>query len=196
AVCTDRGRFVIELAEAQSPAHVDNFLRYVDMAYYSGTVFHRVVRDYVVQGGGVDRELRTRPTLPPVQNESHNGLSNLRSTVAAARTGDPDSATSQFFVNLGDNTRLDASDGEPGYTIFGRIKDGMRLLDEIGSLPTGRADPFSRDVPKPPPVIFSMARLDAAALDALPQEDRGAHIKERILAADAAEDHAAALDWI
>ena len=108
AVCTDRGRFVIELADAEAPKHVENFLRYVDMAYYSGTVFHRVVSGFVVQGGGYDRDLRGRPTLPPVANESHNGLHNVRDSVAAARTQDPDSATAQFYVNLKDNTQLDA----------------------------------------------------------------------------------------
>jgi peptidyl-prolyl cis-trans isomerase A (cyclophilin A) len=195
AVCTDRGRFVIELADTESPKHVENFLRYVDMGYYSGTVFHRVVPRYVVQGGGVDRTLRSRPTLPPVENESSNGLSNFRSTVAAARGQDPDSATSQFFVNLEDNTQLDAS-REPGYTVFGRVKEGILVLEEIGGLPTGAADPFSRDVPTPVPVIFSIARLDAAALDALPPEDRDAVIKERIAAAAAAEDHETALVWI
>lgn len=195
AVCTDQGRFVIELADAQSPKHVENFLRYVDMAYYSGTVFHRVVPGYVVQAGGVDRKLRTRPTLAPVENESSNGLSNFRSTVAAARSQDPDSATSQFFVNLEDNTRLDAS-AELGYTVFGRIKDGLPLLDRFSHLPTGAAGPFSRDVPMPLPVIFSVARLDAATLDTLPLEDREALIKQRVSTAAAAGEHGTALDWI
>ena len=106
AVCTDRGRFVIELADSEAPKHVENFLRYVDMAYYSGTVFHRVVSGFVVQGGGYDRDLRNRPALPPIQNESRNGLRNVRGSVAAARTEDPDSATSQFYVNLKDNTQV------------------------------------------------------------------------------------------
>ena len=99
AMCTDNGRAVLELADEAAPLNVANFLRYVDMGYYSGTVFHRVIPGFIVQGGGVDRELRVRPTLPPVANESSNGLENDRGTVAAARTDDPDSAQAQFFVN-------------------------------------------------------------------------------------------------
>src|SRR5688572_18343980 len=116
AVCTDRGRAVLELEDGAAPLQVANFLRYVDMGYYSGTVFHRVVPEFVVQGGGLDRQLRVRSTLPPVANESRNGLRNERGTVAAARTQDPDSASSQFFVNLADNTALDGGGREPGYT--------------------------------------------------------------------------------
>ena len=137
AVCTDNGRFVIELADAQSPKHVENFLRYVDMSYYAGKVFHRVMPGFVVQGGGLDRQLRARPTLPPVPNESSNGLSNVRGSVSAARTTDPNSATSQFFVNLEDNTALDAG-ANPGYTVFGRVKEGIQVVDAISRLPTGR----------------------------------------------------------
>ena len=195
AVCTDHGRFVIELADAQAPKHVENFLRYVDMAYYSGTVFHRAIQGYVVQAGGLDRKLRTRPTLPPIENESRNRLSNLRTSVAAARESDPASATSQFFVNIEDNTKLDASK-ELGYTVFGRIKEGIQVLDRISRLPTGRADPLPRDVPAPLPVILSIARLDASGLDNLPAENRGAAIKEHIAAAAAAEDHALTLRWV
>ena len=107
AICTDSGRAVLELADEAAPQQVASFLRYVDMGYYSGTVFHRVQAGLFVQGGGLDRELRVRSTLPSVPNESSNGLHNTRGTVAAARTEDPDSARSQFFVNLADNTQLD-----------------------------------------------------------------------------------------
>ena len=126
-------------------------------------VFHRVIKGYIVQAGGVDRKLRTRPTLPPVENESRNGLSNLRSSVAAARGQDADSATSQFFVNIEDNTRLDASK-EPGYTVFGRVKESLPVVDRISGLPTSAVEPFPRDVPTPLPVILSIARLDAGVL--------------------------------
>src|SRR5687768_12922919 len=118
AVCTDNGRAVLELADEAAPQHVANFLRYVDMGYYTGTVFHRVQSDLFVQGGGQDRQLRSRSTLPPVPNESSNGLHNTRGTVAAARTSDPDSARSQFFVNLADNTQQLDGGRDPGYTVF------------------------------------------------------------------------------
>ena len=195
AICTDRGRVVLELADAQAPKHVENFLSYVDMAYYSGTVFHRAVSGFVVQGGGVDRKLRGRPTLPPVENESSNGLSNVRGSVAAARTQDPNSASSQFFVNLEDNTELDAG-AAPGYTVFGRVKEGIQVLDEISRLPTGAKGSFASDVPDPLVAITSIARLDAEALAALPEEGRDAALRERIAAAVAAQDYAAALEVV
>ena len=134
AVCTDRGRAVLELADTQAPLQVANFLKYVDMGYYSGLVFHRVKAGFVVQGGGVDRQLHGRPTLPPVANESSNGLSNRRGTVAAARTEDPNSAAAQFFVNLEDNPALDGG-AKPGYTVFGRVKEGFAVFDQISRLP-------------------------------------------------------------
>ena len=192
AVCTDRGRAVFELADMQAPLHVENFLRYVDMEYYSGTVFHRAIPNFVVQGGGVDRKLRGRPTLAPVANESANGIVNSRGTVAAARTEDPNSATSQFFVNLEDNPSLNTG-AEPGYTVFGRVKEGIAIFDEISKLPTDAKGPFRRDVPEPLVAIKSIARLDEAALAALPADDRETALKERILAASTAGDPAATL---
>jgi peptidyl-prolyl cis-trans isomerase A (cyclophilin A) len=195
AVCTDVGRAVLELADTQAPLHVANFLRYVDMGYYSGTVFHRVVPKFVVQGGGVDRQLRSRPTLAPIKNESSNGLSNLRGSVAAARSGDPDSHTSQFFVNLEDHPALDAGK-KPGYTVFARVKEGIGVFDEIGRLPTGGAGPFKADVPTPLVAIRSIARLDEAALAELPAENREAVLKERIMAAAASGNHGAALELV
>jgi cyclophilin family peptidyl-prolyl cis-trans isomerase len=195
AVCTDQGRFLIELADEQSPKHVENFLRYVDMSYYSGKVFHRVMPGFVVQGGGLDRELRGRPTLPPVPNESRNGLSNVRGSVSAARTADPDSATSQFFVNLEDNTALDAG-SNAGYTVFGRVKEGLEVVDSISRLPTGANGPLTADVPMPLVVIKSIARLDEAVLAALPEEGRDAAIKQRITEAATAQDYAEALRWV
>ncbi len=195
AVCTDQGRFVIELADAQSPKHVENFLRYVDMSYYPGSVFHRVMPGFVAQGGGLDRQLRGRPTLPPVANESRNGLSNVRGSVAAARTSDPDSATSQFFVNLEDNTSLDAG-SDPGYTVFGRVKEGIQVVDAMSRLPTGAAGPLTADVPMPLVVIKSIARVDAEALAAFPEDGRDAAIKERITQAATAQNHGDVLRWI
>jgi cyclophilin family peptidyl-prolyl cis-trans isomerase len=195
AVCTDQGRFVIELADREAPKHVENFLRYVDMAYYSGTVLHRVRPGFVVQGGGLDRKLRGKPTLPPVPNESGNGLRNERGSVAAARGQDPNSATSQFFVNLDDNLDLDDVPGR-GFTVFGRVKQGIRVLDAISHLPTGASGPLKSDVPMPLVVIHSITRLDESALAAIPEQGREAALKQRITEAAAADDHGAALRWI
>jgi cyclophilin family peptidyl-prolyl cis-trans isomerase len=195
AVCTDQGRFVIELADHDAPKHVENFLRYVDMEYYSGTVIHRVVPGAVVQGGGLDRKLRGRPTLAPVPNESGNGLRNERGTVAAARGQDPNSATSQFFINVRDNLDLDDAAGR-GYTVFGRVKQGIRVVDAIGHLPTGASAPLKAEVPIPLVVIHSIARLDQSALDALPEQGRDTALKQKIADASAAGDHATALRWI
>jgi peptidyl-prolyl cis-trans isomerase A (cyclophilin A) len=192
AVCTDEGRFVIDLVDAKAPKHVENFLRYVDMGYYTGTVFHRVAPGFVVQGGGVDRKLRSKPTLAPVQNESRNGLSNVRGTVAAAHNDDPNSANSQFFVNLADNERLDAAD-EPGYTVFGRVTQGIQVLDRLSRLPTGAAGPFKSQVPTPLVAIQSATRIDSAALAAVPEDGREAALEARIETAAAAQDNVATL---
>ena len=195
AMCTDRGRVVLELADGEAPLHVANFLRYVDTGFYAGTVFHRVLPGAIVQGGGLDRQLRSRPTLPPVANESDNGLRNTRGTVAAARTADPDSASAQFFVNLDHNRALD--DGrDPGYTVFARVKDGMDVFDEVSRLPVGAAGPFDGEVPSPLVAIKSMARLDEAALAAFPVEGREAVIRSEIAASAAAGDNAATLRLI
>jgi len=192
AVCTDNGRAVLELADEAAPQQVASFLRYVDMGYYSGTVFHRVQSGLFVQGGGLDRELRVRSTLPPVANESSNGLRNTRGSVAAARTEDPDSARSQFFVNLADNTQLDGG-REPGYTVFAHVKEGIETFEAIGRLPTGAAGPFPAEVPTPLVAIKSIARLDEAALAALPADGREAALKIEITAAAAAGNAADAL---
>jgi len=196
AVCTDDGRAVLELADEAAPQHVANFLRYVDMGYYSGTVFHRVQPNLFVQGGGLDRELRQRSTLPPVPNESRNGLHNTRGTVAAARTDDPDSARSQFFVNLADNAeQLDAG-RDLGYTVFAQVTEGIEVFEAIGRLPTGAAGPLRAEVPTPLVAIKSIARLDAEALAALPAEDREAALKETIVASAAAGNTIDALNAI
>ena len=196
AVCTDQGRAVLELADDAAPAQAANFLRYVDMGYYSGTVFHRVVPEFIVQGGGLDHQLRLRATLPPVANESRNGLRNTRGTVAAARTEDPDSARSQFFVNLADNTALDGSGREPGYTVFARVTEGLELFEAISRSPTGAAGPLERDVPMPLVTIKSIARLDAEALAALPAAGREAGLQGEIAAAAAAANAVVALRLI
>jgi cyclophilin family peptidyl-prolyl cis-trans isomerase len=182
AVCTDRGRAVLTLADTESPQQVANFLKYVDADYYAGMVFHRVKPGFVVQGGGVDRQLRLRPTLAPVPNESSNGLRNGRGTVAAARTEDPNSATAQFFVNLADNPSLDGG-SKPGYTVFGRVKEGLGVFEEIGRLPTRAAGQFKGEVPNPLVAIRSIARVDDAALADLPKDGADGVLKARIKAA-------------
>jgi len=182
AVCTDRGRAVIELADDAAPLHVANFLSYVDSGFYTGTVFHRAISGFVVQGGGVDRQLRPRATREPVKNESRDGISNTRGTVAAARVDDPDAATAQFFVNLSDNSQLDAG-RNLGFTVFGRVKEGIEIFDEISRLPTDGAGPFRADVPMPLVVIKSIARLDEAALATFPVEGREAALRTAIAAA-------------
>jgi cyclophilin family peptidyl-prolyl cis-trans isomerase len=195
AVCTDHGRFVIELAEREAPKQVANFLRYVDMSFYSGTVIHRVMPGFVVQGGGLDRKLLGRPTLAPVANESNNGLRNERGTVAAARGQGADTATSQFFVNLEDNPSLDGAHGL-GYTVFGHVTQGIQVVDAISRLPTGATGPLKDSVPMPLVVILSIARLDKDALATLPEAGREAALTQLIEKAAAAGDYDATRHWI
>jgi cyclophilin family peptidyl-prolyl cis-trans isomerase len=195
SVCTDLGPFTIELFDEQSPQHAANFLGYVEQGFYSGTVFHRVVAGFVVQGGGFDRMLRERATREPVPNESRNALSNVRGTVAAARTEDPHSATSQFYINLVDNTRLDGSHDNFGYTVFGRVTNGMETVDAIARLPTASVPPFPADVPDPLVAVTSMAVLDRAALEAIPLETRAETIKLEIANAYEVGDAPGVLEW-
>jgi len=149
-VVTNHGTFVIELNPAKAPKSVENFLRYVDAKHYDGTIFHRVIKTFMVQGGGYDGKYERKPTQPPVQNEGDNGLKNTRGTVAMARTNDPHSATAQFFVNVVDNGFLDhtgKNDQGWGYTVFGRVTDGMDVVDKIRDQKTGTMGPFAKDAP-------------------------------------------------
>lgn len=196
SVCTDLGPFTIELFDEQAPQHVANFLGYVEQGFYSGTVFHRVVAGFVIQGGGFDRMLREREARGTVPNESRNDLSNTRGTVAAARTEDPHSATSQFYINLVDNTRLDSSDTDFGYTVFGRVTSGMETLDAIGRLPTGSMTPFPAEVPQPLVALASVTVLDRGALEAIPKETRTETMKLEIANAHEVGDTAGVLEWV
>ena len=147
---TSHGTFVVTLDPVRAPATVANFLAYVDAGHYDGTVFHRVIPTFMIQGGGFDEQLEKRPTRPPIRNEATNGLKNTRGTVAMARTSDPHSATAQFFVNVVDNAFLDhqAPDGPGwGYCVFGRITEGMDVVDAIRREPTGAVGPFAKDAP-------------------------------------------------
>lgn len=195
-MCTDLGAVTIELDDEQAPEHASNFLDYVDQGFYSSTVFHRVIDGFMIQGGGFDRQLRQKSTHEPVPNESENGLSNRRGTVAAARTADPDSATAQFYINLVDNDRLDATGGEPGYTVFGEVVEGMDIVDQIGALPTRGSGPFTADVPEPLVAVRSMARLDRAAMAELPDVAPENALREAVLASAAASDPGATLDAV
>lgn len=167
AIKTSQGDFVIELFPDKAPKTVANFLQYVKDGFYDGTVFHRVIPGYLVQGGLYTRELKPKRTLPPIPDEANNGLSNLRGTVAAARGPDPDSATSQFFVNVVDNPRLDYVGNQSGWTwgfaVFGKVVSGMDVVDKIDNLPTGPQGPFIGDVPRPLVVIESARLIGEAA---------------------------------
>ncbi len=193
-MCTDAGRVVIELFDDDAPAHVANFLDYTDRGFYAGTVFHRVIEGFVVQGGGFDNELRGKRPSGTVTNESRNGRDNERGTVAAARTNDPDSASSQFFVNLTDNPALDATRREQGYTVLGRVVEGMEVIDEIGALPTGAGGGFSSDVPDPLIAINSVSRLVEDFYSDLPYPERHPLLRGQIATAAAAEDYPAAFN--
>jgi cyclophilin family peptidyl-prolyl cis-trans isomerase len=160
-VTTNLGSFSIQLDPGHAPKSVENFLAYVDASFYDNTIFHRVIPTFMVQGGGYDQMYERKPTRTPVQNEADNGLKNTRGTVAMARTGDPHSATAQFFVNVTDNAFLDhtAKDAQGwGYTVFGKVIEGMDTVDKIKGVKTGSAGPFQKDAPQTPVVIESIKR--------------------------------------
>ena len=192
---TSEGEFVVELYPEKAPKTVENFLQYVNDKHYDGLIFHRVIKDFMVQGGGYDRDYTQRATRAPVQHEGQaaraKGLSNVVGTIAMARTNEPDSATSQFFINTVDNSRtldpvvLPAGDpvtfefrgqiqkdiprknveGHPllaGYTVFGKVVSGMDTIEKIRSVPTGAGGPFPTDVPQKMVIIESARVLEAA----------------------------------
>jgi peptidyl-prolyl cis-trans isomerase A (cyclophilin A) len=135
---TGLGDFVVQLDAEKAPKTVENFLQYVKAGHYNGTIFHRVIDGFMIQGGGFAAELNEKPVRAPIALEARNGLSNTRGTIAMARTNRPDSATAQFFINVNDNLFLDAAkaaDGN-GYTVFGRVVEGMEVVDKIKALPT------------------------------------------------------------
>jgi len=160
-VVTNLGPFTIQLDPAKAPKSVANFLAYVDANHYAGTVFHRVISTFMVQGGGYDAQYERKPTQPPVDNEADNGLKNTRGTVAMARTPDPHSGTAQFFVNVTDNAFLDHTGKDPqgwGYAVFGKVIEGMDTVDKIKALKTGAVGPFAKDAPITPVLIESVRR--------------------------------------
>ncbi|MDN3258862.1 peptidylprolyl isomerase [Streptomyces sp. CSDS2] len=154
---TSAGRIVLELNDAEAPKTVENFLAYVRSGHYDGTIFHRVISDFMIQGGGFTPDMQQKSTLAPIQNEADNGLKNNSYTVAMARTGDPHSATAQFFINVKDNAFLNHTSKTPngwGYAVFGRVTEGQDVVDAIKGVKTGSRQGH-QDVPTEPVVIES-----------------------------------------
>ncbi len=153
-LATSHGDIVLELDAAKAPKSAENFIQYVKAGHYDGTIFHRVIDGFMIQGGGMTADMKEKPTRAPIPLESRNGLSNARGTIAMARTAVPDSATAQFFINVKDNAFLDAArspDGN-GYAVFGKVTAGMDVVDAIRKVETGMKGPFG-DVPVQPVVI-------------------------------------------
>jgi cyclophilin family peptidyl-prolyl cis-trans isomerase len=166
-VSTNMGDFVIELRTDRAPLTTTNFLRYVREGFYSGTLFHRVVANFVIQGGGHDAAtLKLKATHDSVFNESGNGLQNKRGTVGMARSEAPHSGNSQFYVNLVDNSDLDPVPTRWGYTVFGRVVQGMDVVDRIGETATGATGPFKSDAPLKPVIIEKMEIIGASSAPA------------------------------
>ena len=151
---TSAGEIVLELDREKAPRTVDNFLQYVRAGHYEGTIFHRVIEGFMIQGGGMDAQMREKPPRPPIPLESRNGLNNVRGTVAMARTSVPDSATAQFFINVVDNAFLDAAQARDGngYAVFGKVVSGMDVVDRIRIVPTAAKGPH-QNVPTMPITI-------------------------------------------
>ena len=153
---TTTGDIVMELDATKAPKSVDNFMQYVKAGHYNGTIFHRVIPNFMIQGGGMAADRSEKPTRPPIPLESRNGLNNNRGTVAMARTSDPNSATAQFFINVKDNDFLNAAQARDGngYTVFGKVVSGMDVVDKIRNAPTGPGD-FPTD-----PVVIKQATVE------------------------------------
>lgn len=154
---TNDGEITLRLFRDKSPITVANFLAYVDAGHYNGTIFHRVIPNFMIQGGGFLPDMTEKETGEPIVNESRNRLHNVRGTIAMARTSDPDSAAAQFFINQRSNLQLDWSPGQEGYTVFGEVTDGMAVVDYIASSPVQTLNGH-RDVPAEPIVITEIVR--------------------------------------
>ena len=155
---TSHGPFTVELFEKEAPVTVANFLRYVDDGFFDGCIFHRIVPGFVIQGGGLTKEFASKKTRDAIANEAKNGLKNTRGSLSMARTSDINSATSQFFVNLADNAFLDHGPRDFGYAVFGRVTDGMDVIDKIARVKTGTRKGY-QDAPLEDVVIVSARRL-------------------------------------
>jgi len=158
-ITTNKGNIELELDSIKAPKTVDNFLQYVKNGFYSGTVFHRVIKNFMIQGGGFTEDLVKKQTLPEIPNEAFNGLQNVRGSIAMARTNMPHSATAQFFINTKNNGFLNHSGKSMrgwGYTVFGKVTKGIEVVDTIENSRTGAKGVFSKDVPLDPVIILSM----------------------------------------
>jgi len=158
---TSHGSFTIELFPQEAPVTVENFLQYVDDGFFDGTTFHRIVPGFVIQGGGLTPDFQNKQTRAPITNEAKNGLKNKRGSLSMARTSDVNSATSQFFVNLADNEFLDHGPRDYGYAVFGRVTEGMDVVDKIAKVKTGRRKGY-QDTPMEDVVIVSARRVEKA----------------------------------
>jgi peptidyl-prolyl cis-trans isomerase B (cyclophilin B) len=165
---TNVGSFVVGLDANKAPKTVENFLSYVNNGFYRNTIFHRVISGFMIQGGGFDAQFQRKGTRPPIANEANNGLANKRGTIAMARTFDPQSATSQFFINLVDNDFLNFRAETPadwGYAVFGKVVSGMDVVDAIGQQQTGPGGPFPKDVPLTLVIIEDMQLTGAPPMN-------------------------------
>lgn len=159
---TSLGSIVVELDSEKAPITVKNFLNYVERKFYDDLVFHRVIKDFMIQGGGFDKDLKLRPTDAPIKNEASNGLKNMKGTIAMARTPDPNSASSQFFINLKDNDFLNYKGPLPadaGYAVFGKVSEGLDVVEKIGAVKTSASGQM-RDVPAEPVIIKSIRKVE------------------------------------
>jgi cyclophilin family peptidyl-prolyl cis-trans isomerase len=157
---TTHGDFTVELFDKEAPISVENFLKYVDDEHFDGTIFHRIVPGFVIQGGGLTPDFQPKTTRAPIANEATNGLKNERGTLSMARTNEVNSATSQFFVNLSDNAFLDHSKAQYGYAVFGRVTQGLDVVDKIAAVRTGTRKQY-QDAPLEDVTIVSARRIDA-----------------------------------
>lgn len=155
---TNLGNIEIELYNKQAPISAKNFEKYVKSKFYNDTIFHRVIPGFMIQGGGFDSKMNEKPTQPAIKNEASNGLKNTRGTLAMARTNDPNSATSQFFINVADNTSLNKAPMNPGYAVFGKVTKGMDVVDKIVKTPTTNYGMY-QNVPQQPVKIISISPI-------------------------------------
>lgn len=159
---TNKGNIVLELYPDKAPKTVANFLQYVQEGFYANTIFHRVIKGFMIQGGGFDPKYTRKNTHPPIINEATNGLQNNKGSIAMARTFDPHSASAQFFINVANNDFLNFKSKSPngwGYAVFGKVVQGMDVVDTIKAIPTVPAGPFPRDVPRDPVIIVRATRV-------------------------------------
>jgi cyclophilin family peptidyl-prolyl cis-trans isomerase len=156
---TSHGSFTVELFPKEAPVTVENFLRYVDDKFFDGTIFHRIMPNFVIQGGGLTPDFSNKETRAPIKNEAKNGLKNTRGSLSMARTSEINSATSQFFVNLSDNAFLDHGPRDYGYAVFGRVVEGIDVVDKIAKVKTGRRQGY-QDAPMEDVIITSVRRVE------------------------------------